>query len=129
MKNLKSIFLALIAVCASLFLATSCGEEEKFDAYEIEGTYIGKLSLNGTTIEDVYSVTVQAISKSAVTVYADFYSSGSERYNVTYNSNSKQYIFSSETASNINIVVSDHYMNLTFLNNAGSMTLFEGYRD
>ena len=79
MKNLKSIFLALIAVCASLFLATSCGEEEKFDAYEIEGTYIGKLSLNGTTIEDVYSVTVQAISKSAVTVYADFYSSGSER--------------------------------------------------
>lgn len=129
MKKLKFLLLALVALCSSLCFTSCDPDVDKFDAYEIAGTYIGKLSVNGTVIEDVYTVSVSAIGKNAVTVYADFYSEGSEKYNVTYNSNSKQYSFSSETSSNINITVTGKYMNLTFLNNANTMTLFEGYRD
>lgn len=83
--------------------------------------------LNNKVIEDAYIVTIRRIKSTVVEVYADFYSDGSENYNVEYVNG--QYHLKSETSSNVTINVVGKNINISFLNSNKSMTTYFGTRD
>lgn len=121
--------LFLMSMVASLMFCavTSCVEKEETFADDIKGAYTGPLTVGNEIIEDVYVVTVVPINSSSVTVFADFYSSGSENYNIEKINGI--YYLSSKTSSNIDISVSGKTMSISFVNKAGTMTNYRGYRD
>ena len=126
------VFKYLIAIAAMVmccaFTACSSDSEEATDcASAVKGVYTGKLTVDNYVVEDAYVVYVSKISSTVVTVQADFYEDGSENYNVL--SVNGQYVFQSETASNIHITVTGKNMNINFLNGAGTITNFTGVRD
>lgn len=131
MKTMKYLSMMLIMVAMSVCM-TSCGDDDDDDpvtdyAGQVAGVYTGKLTVNNTVIEDAYVVTVSKISSTVVSVMAEFYDKGVENYNVKYSSG--QYLFTSETSSNITISVTAKTMTISFLNANGSITTFNGKRD
>ncbi|MBO5399236.1 MAG: type IV secretion protein Rhs [Alistipes sp.] len=96
-------------------------------ASQIEGVYSGQLMLNNNVLQDAYIVTVRRIKSTVVEVYADFYSDGSENYNVEYING--QYHLKSETSGSVTITVVGKNINISFLNSNKSMTTYFGTRD
>ena len=108
----------------------SCGDDDESNtdyASQVAGVYTGKLTVDNTVIQDAYVVNVDKISSTVVKVSAAFYPNGSENYNVT-NSNG-QFLFTSDSSSDINISVTGKSMTVSFLNKNMKMTIFNGKRD
>ena len=128
MKVFKYLIAIATMVMCCAFTACNDDSEDSTDfASAVKGVYTGKLTVDNYVVEDAYVVYVSKISSTVVTVQADFYEDGSENYNVL--SVNGQYVFQSETASNIHITVTGKNMNINFLNGAGTITNFTGVRD
>ena len=129
MKTMKYLSM-LFMMMAMTICMTSCSDDDDPTsdyASAISGVYTGKLTVNGSVIEDAYVVRVEKISSTVVCVRAAFYSNGEENYNITYQNG--QYIFESESSVNITITVTGKAINISFLNKDGSITNFNSVRD
>lgn len=124
-----SMLLIMVTMCIGMVGCSKESEPEVSTDYAatVAGVYTGKLSVNGSVIEDAYVVRVDRISSTVVRVSAEFYSSGYENYNVSYVNG--QYLFESESSFNITIAVTGKAMNINFLNGAGNITTFIGSKD
>lgn len=129
MKTMKYLSMILMALTMSVYMV-GCGDDDESDtdyASQVVGVYTGKLTVDNTVIKDAYVVNIDKISSTVVKVSAAFYSNGSENYNVT-NSNG-QFLFTSDSSSDINISVTGKSMTVSFLNQNQKMTVFNGKRD
>lgn len=129
LKRLFSIFCFLLAIGMGF---TSCGSDDEVEeitdyASQVSGVYTGKLLVDNVVIEDPYYITITRISSTVVTVTAEFYDDGIENYNVEYSNG--QYYLRSDTSSGISITINGKNITVNFLNNAGTMTTFNGKKD
>lgn len=123
-------FSLLLAMVAMSMCMVSCGDDDSAAsdyAAQVAGVYTGQLTTNGTVVEDAYVVNVAKISSTVVQVSANFFSTGSENYNVSYVNG--QYEFTSESSVNITIRVNGKTMNISYLTNGGYIMNFTGTRD
>lgn len=126
MKKALKIF-GLLTMLLVLMPLTSCKDDDKPDtnyAQAIAGTYTGTLSSEGYVISDTYVVRLERISDTMVTMYANFLSDDYDNFNVSCEN--KVYSLKSANHSNITITISNKQMTITFLNNAGTTTVFSG---
>ena len=129
MKTVKYLSMMLFMVVASVCFS-ACGDDDESPsdlAEAVSGVYTGKLTVNNSTVEDAYVVSVSKISSTVVHVTAEFFEDGGENYNIRQDGS--QYIFSSESSSNITISVTGKSMSVNFLNKNGSITTFIGTKD
>ena len=128
---MKYLSMLLIMVAMSVCMV-SCGDDDDPASDSdygsaVAGVYTGKLTVNNTVVEDAYVVTVTRVSSTVARVSADFYSDGGSNYNIKKEGG--QYLFSSESSSNITISVTGKIIAINFLNGNGSITTFSGNRD
>lgn len=129
MKVMKFLAMLLAVVSMSICMASCSDDDDAASDYasQVSGVYTGQLITNGTVVEDAYVVYVTKISSTVVQVSADFFSNGSENYNVSYENG--QYEFTSESSVNITIRVNGKTMNISYLTNGGYIMNFTGTRD
>lgn len=130
MKTLRNLMVLFVMVSISTaFVGCSSDDDETPSDYasKVAGVYTGKLTVNGTIVEDAYVVAITKISSTVVSVSAEFYNEGIRNYNVNYSNG--QYLLTSETSTNINISITGKSMTISFLNNNGSITNFNGTKD
>ena len=130
MKAMKYVSMLLIMLTMSISMI-SCGSDDDDPtndyASAVAGVYTGKLTINNNVVKDVYTVRVDKISSTAVCVSAEFYSEGSENYNISYVNG--QYMFKSESSVNITITVTGKVMNISYLGGNGYLYTYNGSRD
>ena len=132
MKTLRYLSMVLVLIVTSIAF-TSCSNDDNDEpssadyASEVSGVYSGQLSTNGYILEDAYLVYINKITSSTVQLTADFLNDPYINCNVTYANG--QYQLTNASVSNMSIIVTGRNLTINFLNDAGSITTFNGTRD
>jgi uncharacterized protein YcfL len=142
MKKLNFLSLMLVALMISVsFVGCNTDDDEPAPRPEpevpqvvvdpataVSGVYTGQLKVNSEIIQDAYVVTVTKISSNVVNVKAKFYSD-EEGANYNVKLDGERYSFENATSTGITISVIGKTLTSSFLNGAGSMTVFTGAKD
>lgn len=130
MKRFVALFLALATAMTVLSCEVVNPDPEPVinDDYGtiVSGVYTGKLHYGTETIEDAYVVRISRVSKTVVTMTAEFLD-GSANFNVT--KTGETYTLSSETVYNINTTIAGKQIHISYLTTGGYMFTFSGVKD